>query len=197
GTTTACYFYFDEAHNLTVPPKVIEGVRSWTLYHNLGKVLAELSTLPIFFVFLSTNSHLQKFAPVARDYPSYRASDGSFLIPPFTELPFNIFVPEMYKTLETSNKARSLANACTTEVMSGMGRPLWFAHYQRWNAQQRNSTESLKAQKVDDIITFANEKLTLQGGTKDHVAESELAALSIRVGITFDSRTPASRKAEA
>ncbi|EUC63824.1 hypothetical protein RSOL_430110 [Rhizoctonia solani AG-3 Rhs1AP] len=197
GINTACYFYFDEAHNLTTPPKFIEGVRSWSLYHNLGKVLAKLSNLPIFFIFLSTNSHLQRFAPVARDYPSYRASDGSFLIPPFTELPFNIFVPEMYKTLKISKKARSLANACTTEVMSCMGRALWFTHYQRWNTQQRQSIESRKAQKVDDIITFANEKLTLQGGTKDHVAESELAALSIRVGITFDSRTPASREAEA
>ncbi|CUA73367.1 hypothetical protein RSOLAG22IIIB_10756 [Rhizoctonia solani] len=122
-TTNACYFYFDEAHALTKPPTT-ESLRSRSSYRNLGKVLSKINALPIFFVFLSTNSNLQRFAPVTHDYTSLRGTEGSFLIPPFVELPFDIFLPDVYKALKHFGKTRSLANACTTEVMSGMGRPL-------------------------------------------------------------------------
>ncbi|KDN40562.1 hypothetical protein RSAG8_08034, partial [Rhizoctonia solani AG-8 WAC10335] len=174
GTTNTCYFYFDEAHNLTKAPRIIEGVHSWSSYHNLGK----------------------KFAPVAHDYPSNCASDRHFLIPPFTELPFDIFVPDVYKTLDNSKKTQSLHNACTTEVMSSMGQPLWFIHYQRWQAQQHPSPASGKVRKVEDIMMFANDKLTAQA-SQECLPESELAALSICIGITFDSTTPASCQAES
>ncbi|CAE6359001.1 unnamed protein product [Rhizoctonia solani] len=198
GEDNACYVYFDEAHNLTKQPKTTK-TRLWSQYHNLGKVLAELCNQPIFFIFLSTNSHLQKFAPVARNCPSARASSGRFLVPPFTELPFDIFLSDMYEELEATGNPRSLANACTTKVMSSMGRALWSTHYWRWEGQWKKSETAGQVKKVvnvDDIFKLANDKLTLLG-TKEHISDSELASLGIRVGITFNSMSPAAREVES
>ncbi|KAH7334543.1 hypothetical protein B0J17DRAFT_631300 [Rhizoctonia solani] len=185
-----CFVYFDEAHNLTKPPRVIEGVRYRSPYHNLGTVLAELSNLPIFFIFLSTNTHLQQLAPPASHHPSARAFQGTYLIPPFTELPFDVFTTEMFARMKESKQLRSLANACTTQVMSSMGRPLWFAHHTQW----LNSPQS--DQKLDHVIEFAMQKLTANMAP-EHVSQSEVAALSIRIGITFESTTHASRDMES
>ncbi|KAH7334529.1 hypothetical protein B0J17DRAFT_770850 [Rhizoctonia solani] len=186
----ACFVYFDEAHNLTKAPRVIEGVRYRSPYHNLGTVLAELSNLPIFFIFLSTNTHLQQLAPLASHHPSARAFQGTYLIPPFTKLPFDIFTTEMFAKMKESKQLRSLANACTTQVMSSMGRPLWFAHHTQW----LNSPQS--DQKLDHVIEFAMQKLTANMAP-EHVSQSEVAALSIRIGITFESTTHASREMES
>ncbi|KAH7334560.1 hypothetical protein B0J17DRAFT_734066 [Rhizoctonia solani] len=186
----ACFVYFDEAHNLTKPPRVIEGVRYRSPYHNLGAVLAELSKLPIFFIFLSANTHLQQLAPPASHHPSARAFQGSYLIPPFTELPFDVFTTEMFAKMKESKQLRSLANACTTQVMSNMGRPLWFAHHTQW----LNSPQS--DQKLDHVIEFAMQKLTANIAP-EHVSQSEVAALSMRIGITFESKTHACREMES
>ncbi|KAJ1301372.1 hypothetical protein OPQ81_008637 [Rhizoctonia solani] len=66
-----------------------------------------------------------------------RASQGHFLIPPFTELPFDMFFRRVLQELEENNEPRSLVNACQTEVMSGMGRPLWYVHHKLWEEQQQ------------------------------------------------------------
>ncbi|KAG8707118.1 hypothetical protein FRC11_007674 [Ceratobasidium sp. 423] len=189
--TNACIVYFDEAHNLTKPPQIIEGIRYRNPYHNLGMVLSNLRDLPIFFIFLSTNTHLQQFAPPASYHPSIRVSQGRSLIPPFTELSFDVFMTEMFAELQKSEKASSLANACTTEVMSSMGRPLWFAHHNQWKNQDQSA-----GQRVNHVLEFAGEKLTAQD-TPKRISQSKLAALSVRIGITFESTTRASRKMES
>ncbi|KAG8702164.1 hypothetical protein FRC11_011643, partial [Ceratobasidium sp. 423] len=187
----ACFVYFDEAHNLIKPPEIVEGIRYRNPFHNLGTVLSELCDLPIFFIFLSTNSRLQQVAPLPGFHPSARYFPGTFLMPPFTELSFDVFMTETLKKLQQSNRA-SLANACTTKVMSSMGRPLWFAHHEQWKTQERSGTMPL----VDHVLQFAGEKLAAQH-TPGHVSQSELAALSARIGITFDPTTRASREMES
>ncbi|CUA71726.1 PH and SEC7 domain-containing protein 1 [Rhizoctonia solani] len=191
GTTNACYFYFDEAHALTKPPAP-KGPRSRSSYRNLGKVLSQIRDLPIFFFFLSTNSNLQRFAPVTSDYTSLRDLDGSYLIPPFVELPFDVFLPDKCEALKRFNQAWSLANVCTSGVMSAMGRPLWHTHYHRWFQNQPKLYQKTKI--VDDIMKFAVDKLT--AGAPERAPESELAAPSVRIGISFDSTTLA-REAES
>ncbi|CAE6508121.1 unnamed protein product [Rhizoctonia solani] len=184
----ACYVYFDEAHNLTKPPQTIEGFRSRNPYQNLGKVLSRLRNLSIFFIFLSTNTHIQEFAPLD---PSARASEGTVLIPPYTELPFDIFITRAYEKLKGSGKTRSLVNVCTTDVMSSMGRPLWFVNNNQWEKQKFQPMSS----KVNHALDLAADKLTAQGfGRK---SRSRLAALSVRIGITFESVTQASREMES
>ncbi|KAH7334565.1 hypothetical protein B0J17DRAFT_770885 [Rhizoctonia solani] len=195
----ACLVYFDEAHDLAKPLEIAGDVQhSRTPYHNLGSVLAYLCDLPIFFIFLSTNSRLEQFAPPPSHHPSARASHpGSFLIPPFTELPFNIFVNQAIRNLAASNQPLSLANSCTVQVMSSMGRPMWFVHNKLWEAQEAQDQQQKPDldSKVDHVIKLAANKLTAQG-VLEHVRESELAALSVRIGITFESMTAASREME-
>ncbi|CAE6444098.1 unnamed protein product, partial [Rhizoctonia solani] len=95
----ACFFYFDEAHCLTAHPAILTEWRTRNPYHNLGSVLSELVGQPIFFIFLSTNSHIQKFALPVGLYPSLRVYKGTYLIPPFAELPFDIFANQTLQEL--------------------------------------------------------------------------------------------------
>ncbi|GAB1517064.1 hypothetical protein RhiTH_000107 [Rhizoctonia solani] len=189
---TQCVFYFDEAHSLTEPPKIVSEVRTHSPYHNLGTVLSQLVDLPIFFVFLSAGSRLQKFAPSASDHPSLRFSKGEYLIPPFTELPFDVFTDRVLKKMKGSNEPRSLRNACTIEVMSSMGRPLWFVHHQLLEDQKKTQ----QGRSVDAVVSMAYEKLT-SGGVPSPISHAELAALSVRIGITFDYMSPAARETES
>ncbi|CAE6442181.1 unnamed protein product [Rhizoctonia solani] len=190
-----CLVYFDEAHDLTKAPRFIEGFRYRSPYHNLGTILSELCDARMFFIFLSTNSQMHQFAPPPRHYPSTRAAQGSYLISPFTELPFDVFMTEMFKELEQSKKKRSLVNACTTQVMSSMGRPMWFAHHKQWQDRQGVGPPN-SGQQFEHVLKFAANKLTAQESPK-HVSQSELAALSVRIGITFESTTQAAREAES
>ncbi|KAG8739110.1 hypothetical protein FRC10_006129 [Ceratobasidium sp. 414] len=135
--TVACIVYFDEAHALTkvvspsqppnqeTPPPETPmpgNTPKRTAYHNLGKVLSFLVEVPMFFIFLSTNSHLHDFAPAPAHFPSTLASDGSSLITPFTGLPFDVFETKVLKSLKP--RSFTLSKLCTTEVMVGFGRPL-------------------------------------------------------------------------
>ncbi|KAF8748798.1 hypothetical protein RHS01_10519 [Rhizoctonia solani] len=172
---TQCVFYFDEAHSLTEPPKIASEARTRSPYHNLGTVLSRL-----------------KFAPSARDHPPLRASQGEYLIPPFTELPFDVFTDRVLKKMKGSNEPCSLRNACTIEVMSSMGRPLWFVHHKLLEEQKRTR----QRRSVDAVVSMAYEKLT-SGGAPSRTSQAELAALSVRIGIAFESMNPAARETES
>ncbi|KAJ1300617.1 hypothetical protein OPQ81_002271 [Rhizoctonia solani] len=190
-----CFVPFDEAHSLTKPPQAIVGFRSRSPYHNLGTVLSKLCHLPIFFIFLSTNSHLRQFAPPASYHPSARVIKGSTLIAPFTQLPFDVFMTKMFEELDGSKRARSLFNACTTDVMSSMGRPLWFVHHKQWLEQTKSGQQNSEEQ-LEHVLQFAHQKLTARK-VKERVPHSKLAALSVRIGVNFESTTHASREAES
>ncbi|KAJ1304934.1 hypothetical protein OPQ81_006067 [Rhizoctonia solani] len=136
-------------------------------YHNLGTVLSNLEQRRVFFIFLSTNSLIEGFAPPASSYPSDRVSLGAALVPPFTEMPFDL---HRYKVLRDAVPL-TLENVCKAKVMVGFGRPLWYAQRQ------------IKPHK--NIFTFAGDKLTASG-MAEHKAGSILATLGVRVGITFD-----------
>ncbi|KAF8327719.1 uncharacterized protein EI90DRAFT_3066737 [Cantharellus anzutake] len=176
--------YFDEAHQLTepIPPGRKTDARSRSPYHNLGIVLSELIDFPVFFIFLSTSSHLQTFAPSPASHPSVRIAQG---LPPFTELPFDIFVGEVFETLKSQGKFFSLENVGQTSVMAGFGRALWYVHHKAWLDHQGFP-----------VISFAGEKLFAQGN-KARVFHSLIAALGVRIGIAFDTTTQASKTMES
>ncbi|CAE6438410.1 unnamed protein product [Rhizoctonia solani] len=173
----ACFVYFDEAHSLT------EGVQDpspnkkhkRSAYHNLGTVLSKLTDYRIFFIFLSTNSRLEGFAPPPSHYPSDRVTLGSELIPPFTELPFDIYENEVLQGVVDDVGALTLESVCATKAMVGFGRTLWYAQ------------REIKPEK--NIFEFVLDKLTASGLSID---DSLLAALGVRVGITFDKTNNAS-----
>ena len=116
---------FDEAHVLMTPPKISTPTRQRTPYHNLGTVLAALDTEPVYFAFLSTTSHVGRLAPPAIVHPSARVIRGSYLIPPFTELPFNIFMDDALKVAMGKDDGLRLSHLQKIEAMVGFGRPLY------------------------------------------------------------------------
>ncbi|GAB1528280.1 hypothetical protein RhiTH_011472 [Rhizoctonia solani] len=196
-----CFVYFDEAHALTKLPYKLTPSRSMSPYHNLGRVLSELHAAPIFFIFLSTNSHLQQFAPPPANHPSVRVNRGHSLFPPFTELPFDVFVTKVLRGLEKSPGYVSLTIAQGRRVMSCFGRPMWHLHYTLWRKQQEQKTDrglssNSEPVSVPDVLTFAIDKLTAQGSL-DKTPQSKLAAIGVRIGISFDSSTYLSCQAEA
>ncbi|KAF8323457.1 uncharacterized protein EI90DRAFT_2378785 [Cantharellus anzutake] len=178
-----CIVYFDEAHRLTEPvsPDQQNVTRTHSPYHNLGAVLAKLTDCAVFFVFLSTSSHLQKLAPSPASHPSARVAQGRRLFPPFTELPFDVFENEVLESLKRDRKNPSLENMCQPSIMVGFGRSLWYVHHKNWVER-----------KGRPVILFAREKLIAQGDKK-RLFHAQVAALGVRIGITFDMTTQASR----
>ncbi|KAG9083328.1 hypothetical protein FRC06_004588, partial [Ceratobasidium sp. 370] len=96
------------------------------------------------------------------------------LIPPFTELPFDVF--------EDTTVPLTLANLCTTEAMVKFGRALWQAQY--------------RVQPHRNMIHFACDKLTASG-VREHEFDSALACLGVRIGITFDAINPAAHATQS
>ncbi|KAF8747255.1 hypothetical protein RHS01_11366 [Rhizoctonia solani] len=140
---------------------------------------------------VSLYSLFRKICSTGWVYPSLRVYKGTYLIPPFTELPFDIFANQTLQELSKSNQPWSLENACTVGVMSSMGRPMWFVHHKLWNDQKSTGEKPL----VDHVISFARMKLT--AGAADSTPEAELAALSARIGLTFESISPTAREMES
>ncbi|CCO35504.1 hypothetical protein BN14_09622 [Rhizoctonia solani AG-1 IB] len=108
--TNRCFVYFDEAHSLIDAVQQTNEQHERSQYQNLGTVLASLVDYDIFFIFLSTNSRLEGFAPPPASHPADRATNGSKLITPFTEMPFDIYeetVLDKVKTLTLESMAKT------------------------------------------------------------------------------------------
>ena len=109
--------YFDEAHPLTNVP---EKSREKTLYDHLCSCLNEFVEFPIFFIFLSTNSSLVKFAAPQAFSRSARIQGGQAAMnAPITETPFDcseklMVKPGLFTRLQISK----------IPYMAQFGRPL-------------------------------------------------------------------------
>ncbi|KAF8749052.1 hypothetical protein RHS01_10436 [Rhizoctonia solani] len=163
-----CLLYFDEAHSLTESVKTPDEEHEQSQYHNLGIAIASLIDYRLFFIFLSTNSRLENFAPAPTSFPSDRVTNGSRLIPPFTELPFDIYE----STVLDDIKILSLESVSKTEVMVGFGRALWYSYH--------------KSNPNKNIFDLAVDKLTASG-VNDRNSDALLAVLGVRIGIAFNA----------
>jgi hypothetical protein len=115
--------YFDEAHTLQNVGEDDRLSKGRNPYFALMHVLSTLENAPIFFIFLSTNSSLNAFAPTDAQYPSLRVQAGWNLIPPFFELPFDSFCYNF--TEEVSKRGKlTLNGVCELEQMVKFGRPM-------------------------------------------------------------------------
>ncbi|OCH84589.1 hypothetical protein OBBRIDRAFT_808130, partial [Obba rivulosa] len=111
---------FDEADVLAlqeVPGNAEEG----NLYDALCSSLDVFRGLPIFFVFLSTNSQVALLAPPKSRSKSIAAKQhfGS-LVAPFTETPF-----DCSPKFPLPRDGHTLLDIITVEFMAQLGRPLW------------------------------------------------------------------------
>ncbi|CAE6537032.1 unnamed protein product [Rhizoctonia solani] len=189
-----CYVYFDGAHCLAKRSSDAGSSVHTNPYHSFGRVLEQLRDLPLFFIFLSRNTNLQQFPPPPCYHPSITYSPGRRIFPPFTELPFDVFVEEGLKKLDVV----SLDNVCTTDFMSHFGRPIWFAHHQQWRAQQRprNPGKPWPEKLVSHVFYFAMEKIGAYAVPEKSIVPN-LAAIGVRIGLNFNLVTQASRSMEA
>ncbi|QRV90557.1 Serine/threonine-protein kinase [Ceratobasidium sp. AG-Ba] len=167
--TNAFLVCFDQADILTVANNYGEPKPSYSAYRNLGAVLALLNDKPVFFVFISRSSQLIQYAPPPIYHPSLLVFDGSVVIPPFSELPFDLYEKEV---LHTAGPL-TLENMSKVKAMVGFGRPLWYDEY--------------KFDPTANIIYFAIKKLSA-GGVPERERDTLIAALGIRIGISFDSK---------
>jgi hypothetical protein len=112
--------YFDEAHDLTKAHK-----EHHMNFHLLGQVLSWMLAQPQFTVFLSTNSGLGAFAPSAVKHNSIQEWPNTLLHAPFTELPFDLFVQNLYGDLLAENlDGVTLDCVCQMETVVKFGHPL-------------------------------------------------------------------------
>ena len=88
------FIYIDEAESLT------EGPGGWDrrIAYHLDYVLDLIRREPVFTLFLSINSRPATSRTAARDWWEVK------LIPPFTELPFDIFAQKMRSRLEAERE---------------------------------------------------------------------------------------------
>ncbi|KAF8730491.1 hypothetical protein RHS02_07693, partial [Rhizoctonia solani] len=156
-----CLIYFDEAHLLTESVKTPDQEHEWSQYHNLRTAMASLIDYRLFFIFLSTNSRLENFAPPPTSFPSDWVVNGLRLIPSFTELPFDIYE----STVLDDINILLLESVSKTKVMVGFGRAL-------------NPNKN--------IFDLAVDKLTASG-VNDRNSNALLAVLGVRIGIAFDT----------
>ncbi|KAB5596242.1 G2/mitotic-specific cyclin cdc13 [Ceratobasidium theobromae] len=202
---------FDEAHGLNKPP--IGGKITRSLYQNLEKVLAGLQNHRAFFVFLSTNFSLRQSPPSIVGHPSARsyAPHGDYLYPPITELPFDVFAKDYLQ----NNKPYTLENLCTIEAMSQFGRGLWHTHHEEWSKQARlveGCFPSIIKSSLETVVKLAQSKLdppnpmdlyeyqehfAFNAGPPPKPTEVYLAAIGVRVGLTFDQSTTYSNNVES
>jgi hypothetical protein len=118
----AAIVYFDEAHTLQSPSG--NGTMMRSPYFTLMSALNRLVNLPIFFIFLSTNSSLHAFAPRDAHYPSLRVRvAGQKLIPPFFELPYDTFCHGFTKDLQRDGEL-TLNGVCEIGQIAKFGRPM-------------------------------------------------------------------------
>ena len=85
--------------------------------------MTPLNDIAIYFITMSTNSKLAVMSPPPAKIPSLRKGvvqpdDSKKLIPPFTELPFDIFAGAVEPQLP-------LAEYADRENLRKFGRPLW------------------------------------------------------------------------
>lgn len=119
------FIYFDEAHVLTRSESTPDQPLILTRYHLLGRVLGKMNYLPFFTVFLSTSSWLGALAPSTFAHASIRDWSRVVLHPPFTELPFDTFAVDSFKTLSQGGLIGvKLDDVCKLEYVVKFGRPL-------------------------------------------------------------------------
>ncbi|QRV97548.1 G2/mitotic-specific cyclin cdc13 [Ceratobasidium sp. AG-Ba] len=169
----AVLVYFDEAHALTSIPDT-GSMATRSAYHNLGTVISRLKSCSLFFVFLSTNLHLEGFAPPPSHYPSDRITEGSQLIPPFNELPFDLYRKDALRDIGPL----TLENMCKTELIVGFGRPLWYSFY--------------KAYPSGEFFEFAMDKL-VASGIRCKEEDARIAAIAVRIMVSFNNAHPTGR----
>jgi hypothetical protein len=117
--------YFDEAHTLqdVVTGVDLKGKKIQSPYFTLMSALNALCEVPIFFVFLSTDSSLHTFTPQISIVSSFHIQGGLKLIQPYFKLPFDTFAVGATMEAEEAGEL-TLSKVCQLNHITKFGRPL-------------------------------------------------------------------------
>ncbi|KAF8690300.1 hypothetical protein AX14_003014 [Amanita brunnescens Koide BX004] len=109
---------FDEAHMLT---KVHGNAQNpWSRFGVLRHIIRELKSLPIFSLFISTDSKISDLTP--QDMSMGMVNEAT-LLRPFTELGFD----QLLGASPITENTRNIQDAATVRLMCQFGRPLFVA----------------------------------------------------------------------
>ncbi|KAF5373422.1 hypothetical protein D9615_009451 [Tricholomella constricta] len=169
--------YFDEAHPLT--KVVIQNDDGKTLYDFLCSYLNEFLSLPVVFIFLSTNSSLAYFAAPKALARSARIRGGAATThAPITETPFDCCGDLVVKPGELLIKDIS-----TIPFMAKFGRPLFWTMLR---GAGRNKPAFHR-----EVLGLARAKLVSDANidsSVDILLASKLAVLDLQLSLDFEPR---------
>ncbi|KAF8903072.1 hypothetical protein CPB84DRAFT_1845911 [Gymnopilus junonius] len=170
--------YFDEAHSLTKEtPRTGDGK---TLYDYLCSCLNEFLGLPMFAIFLSTNSSLAQFAAPPAFAKSARIRQGAAVThAPITETPFDCYPDFKVKPGELTVKDIS-----EIKFMAKFGRPLFWTFLRGAGVKVDKFTER--------ALELARAKLICYDYINANIADMPRAALmavlDVQYSLDFEPR---------
>ncbi|KAJ7241042.1 hypothetical protein B0H12DRAFT_1237159 [Mycena haematopus] len=152
-------------------------------------VLNSLRAVPIFTIYLSTNSKLEGLAPSDRRHPSNRMQHPEQLIPPFTEFTaLDVFVEK--QSSEVLEHGVTLNKMCDPALVSSFGRPQWTTLL--YAGETSDGPHSPSPRFTDTalkrVIDFAQSKIT---NCSPDPKEAHIAWLSLRILLDIDIQTDA------
>ncbi|KAF8592712.1 hypothetical protein K439DRAFT_1656117 [Ramaria rubella] len=155
------------------------------LYDVLCSCFNALLDKPVFAIYLSTKSHLEKFAPSHELAKSARARENvDALQAPITEVPF-----DCSKNLYIHPGQYTLKETCTVEFMAKFGRPMF------WTLIE--GAGSRRSEVIAGMIDFARAKLICNHNINlshtDLTREGRLAVLDVRLMLTWEPKRDAFR----
>lgn len=135
--------------------------------------------LPLFTLFLSTNSHLYMLSPSREVHHSLRLKEKDDIPAPYNEMPWDVF--SSGKVLVREGE-KSLDDVCSFAFMCNFGRPLWRAFY-------ANATKDVRATLIAVVITKLTGIYDFTGvhndALRDLLDDACLAALSVRLLLEY------------
>ncbi|KAH7920465.1 hypothetical protein BV22DRAFT_1181105, partial [Leucogyrophana mollusca] len=177
-------FYFDEAHDLATRP-VLDNADGKDMYDVLCSCLNFFTSLPIFAIFLSTNSNINQLAPQGSLAKSARMRQHSnTLHAPVTETPF-----DCSPAMEIDPGEFKLPDLSKVEFMARFGRPLLWTMLPAGNMSEGNISSL--------IIDFARAKLICHNNIGMPVADmpsiAKTAILDVLLCLDFEPSREAAK----
>ncbi|KAF8508561.1 hypothetical protein JB92DRAFT_2832325 [Gautieria morchelliformis] len=161
---------FDESSNLADPWK------DWDAFEKICRIFWYLRLLPMFGVFVSTNTSARKFNPASRQDKSLRIQDGTlFQNAPITSVDYDQLAMKL-------KPGQTLDNATTMDYMVSLGRPLFKTRYDAMKSFKPPYYNGNDRKLKSDIIHFATHKL-LNGQGKYSDLHISLAPLGHKATI--------------
>ncbi|KAF8800243.1 hypothetical protein BYT27DRAFT_7245758 [Phlegmacium glaucopus] len=169
--------YIDECHYLSLIDITGNGKRR-SLLDAMLHAIGLCGNKGLFGITLSTNSSYRSPSPRTNEFKSNREL-ATRLPSNERSVPFTLSPFDRWNGTAIVNESKStLREVCTLEFSARFGRPLW------WTRLMNPET---KAAMLNELVNFAAQTLTLNGGGKPLSEEAKMAALSARLSLRLNT----------